>query len=352
MTPKDAQEFIESLGQIIGGSWRQVALAQKLGVPKALGLTTDQWVNERLGGYVKLARDDRREAVKELKAEGHSNVEIGKVLGAAESTIRNDVASADSQNCEASEKTHSEIGAASSTSSQNCEVNSEGNDETGRAPSGEIKTLDAVAALAIDTAHRRGNVTGVAMHPYAERGLDLYETPREAVRALLRAEKFSGPIWEPACGPGAIVRELRASGHSVIATDVKDYGCPDSRGGVDFLAERRAPDGVQTILTNPPFMHADEFVRHALTLVPRVVMLLRFLFLEGQGRTDLIDGGHLARVHLFIDRVPLMHRGGWNGPEADSSQMALAWMLWDRNFRGPIEVRRIWCREKEAKAAE
>jgi hypothetical protein len=103
MNPNDAEEYTQSLGQIIGGSWRPVALAQRLGVPKALGLTTEQWVNERLGGYVKLARDDRREAVKELKAEGHSNVEIGKVLGVAEGTVRNDMASADSQNCEADE---------------------------------------------------------------------------------------------------------------------------------------------------------------------------------------------------------------------------------------------------------
>jgi hypothetical protein len=146
------------------------------------------------------------------------------------------------------------------------------------------------------------------------------------------------------------VRELRAAGHTVVASDVHPdaYGCPDARGGVDFLAQRRAPDGVETILTNPPYTHADSFARHELTLAPRVVMLLRFLFLEGQGRIDLFDGGHLQHVHLFIDRVPLI--AGCQEPEG--SQLALAWFVWDRNFRGPIEVRRIWCREKETEAAE
>jgi hypothetical protein len=196
----------------------------------------------------------------------------------------------------------------------------------------------------------RGVNTGSKMHPYAERGLDLYETPPEAVRALLKVEKFAGPIWEPACGPGAIVRELRATGHGVVATDIEDYGCPDSRGGVDFLMEQRAPDGVETVLTNPPFMHADAFVRHALTLVPWVFLLLRFLFLEGQGRADIIDSRQLSRVHLFIDRVPMMHRSGWQGDRTDSSHMALAWFCWDRNYDGPITVNRIWCREKEAGA--
>src|SRR5262249_46930029 len=72
---------------------------------------------------------------------------------------------------------------------------------------------------------RRGIVTGVGMHPYADRGVDLYETPAPAVRALLKEESLDGPIWEPACGPGAIVRVLRAAGHRVIATDLVDYGC-------------------------------------------------------------------------------------------------------------------------------
>ena len=55
-------------------------------------------------------------------------------------------------------------------------------------------------------------------------------------------------------------------------------------------------------------MHADEFVRHALTLVPRVVFLLRLAFLEGVGRSDVIDGGQLARVYVFRNRLPMMDR--------------------------------------------
>jgi hypothetical protein len=187
---------------------------------------------------------------------------------------------------------------------------------------------------------RRGIVTGVAMHPYAERGFDLYETPAPAVRALLEVEQFEGPIWEPACGPGAIVRVLRDTGHKVVATDIKDYGCPDSTGGADFLAQTSAPAGVTTIITNQPFMHANKFARHALTLAPRVVMLLRLAFLEGQGRSDILDGGQLARVHVFRNRLPMMHRNTWEGAEA-SSYMAFAWFCWDREHHGPIELHRI-----------
>src|SRR5262249_1702104 len=71
----------------------------------------------------------------------------------------------------------------------------------------------------------------------AERGLDLYETPEAATRALLHVEQFRGPIWEPACGRGAIARVLRTAGHRVVATDIEAdaYGCPDATGGIDFL---------------------------------------------------------------------------------------------------------------------
>jgi hypothetical protein len=59
-------------------------------------------------------------------------------------------------------------------------------------------------------------------HPNAERGADLYETPAGAVQALLQAEAIPQHIWEPAAGRGAIVRELRTAGHTVIASDLHD----------------------------------------------------------------------------------------------------------------------------------
>jgi hypothetical protein len=200
---------------------------------------------------------------------------------------------------------------------------------------GELSVSGAVERI------RRGIVTGVAMHPYSERGLDLYETPEPAIRALLDVEQLRGAIWEPACGPGAIVRVLRERGHSVVATDLIDYGCPDSTGGIDFLKQQSAPAGVGTIFTNPPFMHANEFVRHALTLVPRVILLLRLAFIETTGRSDILDGGQLARVYVFRNRLPMLHRDGWTGPRVTSSAMPLAWFIWDRHHHGPIELRRI-----------
>lgn len=97
MNHEDAEEYTQSLGQIVSGSWRQVALAQRLGVPQALALTTQEWVEQRLGGYIRLSIPDRREAVKELTAAkedgggGMTTREAAEVLGIGHSTAGRDV---------------------------------------------------------------------------------------------------------------------------------------------------------------------------------------------------------------------------------------------------------------------
>lgn len=187
--------------------------------------------------------------------------------------------------------------------------------------------------------------------PLSERGDDLYETPPEAVHALLKVRKLPHTIWEPCCGPGSIVRTLRNAGHVVHATDLVDYDSPDQdHARRDFLLERSAPDGVEAIVTNPPFKLANEFVAHALTLCPVVIMLLRFAFYEGQKRSAILDGGQLACFHPFIDRLPMMHRAGWTGPKARNAT-PFAWYVWDRHHVGHATVERISWKERRDERA-
>lgn len=186
--------------------------------------------------------------------------------------------------------------------------------------------------------------TGNARAALAVRGDDLYETPTVATEALLRAEKLPECIWEPACGPGSIVGSLRKAGHRVYATDLVDYGCPESTAGADFLMERYPDFYVGAIVTNPPFKLANEFVAHALMLgIPKVVMLLRLAFIESERRRSILDNGTLARVYVFRNRLPMMHRAGRGTQVAktNSSAMAFAWFVWEVGHTGPTELHRI-----------
>ncbi len=171
--------------------------------------------------------------------------------------------------------------------------------------------------------------------------MDLYETPDVAVHALMRVEKLPEVVWECACGPGRIVNVLRNAGHKVYATDLVDYGCPDSESGVDFLMEKAPSFAVGAIVTNPPYKLANQFVAHALALgLPKVVMLLRLAFLESNRRSAILDGGLLARVYIFRKRLPMMHRDGWAGRKA-SSAICFGWFIWELGHSGPAELHRI-----------
>lgn len=176
--------------------------------------------------------------------------------------------------------------------------------------------------------------------PLSQRGDDFYATPGVAVRALVACQELPHWIWEPACGDGAIVSELRDAGHGVVATDLVDRGCPESRHGWDFLMEQSLPAHVEAIVTNPPFKNAEEFVRHALRLCPKVIMLLRLAFMESDRRTDILDRAGLCRVLVFRKRLPMMRRAGWEVRKANSG-MAFAWFVWERDYDKPATIERI-----------
>jgi hypothetical protein len=176
-------------------------------------------------------------------------------------------------------------------------------------------------------------------HSFKERQNDCYETPACAVEALLRVESLPRRVWEPACGPGSIVKVLRARGHKVVASDVVDYGCEDQIL-LDFLKIPLGDVGMECIVTNPPYQLAERFVRQALNFSPLVIMLLRLAFLESVRRTDILEKFGLARIHVFRNRLPMMHRKNWAGPKS-SSAMPFAWFCWERGYSGPTTIDRI-----------
>jgi hypothetical protein len=159
---------------------------------------------------------------------------------------------------------------------------------------------------------------------------DFYPTPPKATEALLRVERFVGSIWEPACGDGAISKVLEAAGYDVQSSDLIDrgYGQP----GVDFLLDYRTV--ATNIVTNPPFKHAEEFVRHALARTTgKVAMLCRLAWLEGKARRDLFENSPLANVWVFSNRVPML-RGGDEMLKGGGGMIAFAWYVWNHAHEG------------------
>src|SRR5262245_20922342 len=102
------------------------------------------------------------------------------------------------------------------------------------------------------------------------RKLDDYETPDDVTGRLLdHLPEFKGPILEPACGSGRMMKVLRQRTKSkVTGSDIKQ--------GADFL--KRTTRWPGDIISNPPYRDglAERFARHALKLADgRVCLLLQ-----------------------------------------------------------------------------
>jgi capsular polysaccharide biosynthesis protein len=68
MNPEDAEEYTKGLGQIVAGVRRQMEEGARLGVPEALGLSTSEWMDARLGGAPGTSTPEPPEAVAEVAA--------------------------------------------------------------------------------------------------------------------------------------------------------------------------------------------------------------------------------------------------------------------------------------------
>lgn len=108
-------------------------------------------------------------------------------------------------------------------------------------------------------------------------------------------------------------------------------------GGVDFLKCREPFYG--DIVTNPPFKYAQEFIEHALELIPegnKVCMFLKVQFLEGKARKSFFAENPPKTVWVSSSRIQF----GMNGDFGDkSSMLATAWYVWEKGYKGDTVLR-------------
>lgn len=200
-----------------------------------------------------------------------------------------------------------------------------------------------------------GLLTGNKTASKATRGDDFYASPYAALPPLLVAEGKRLPrvLWEPACGNGSLVVPLRNRGFDVRATDLNDWGCPDATAGVDFLDAyamkvRASLPADIGIVTNPPFGIVEQFIDRAVAMSPYVALLLRLAFLESEGRMKWFPRVGLRRVHVIGERLPMMHRFGYDGPKLSTAGMCFAWFIFEPGARKSQQVPVRWISWKES----
>ena len=93
LTAEQAEEFTHNLGQITARDYGLMDMAiNTLQVPAALGMAPEEWVQERLGGYVRWTVEQRRVAVRELSEDGKNNEQVAEILGISRDTVGRDLA--------------------------------------------------------------------------------------------------------------------------------------------------------------------------------------------------------------------------------------------------------------------
>jgi len=176
---------------------------------------------------------------------------------------------------------------------------------------------------------------------------DFYPTPPEPTRALLKAEmqrlRDFPVIWEPACGDGAMVREIRSAGLNCFGTDLiqRTDGTDPDLWISDFFAEPICPRGAKAIITNPPYHLINErdgkgaWVWHAMeTLkVDYMALLLSWSWPGAGGHARLWQQHPPARVYLMRWKIDFTGAG--------APPMLNAWFVWDQQHKGETVLRML-----------
>lgn len=215
ISAEDAEEYTRALGQVMSGGWRLVAAAQRLGVPAALGMTTEEWVRE-IGGYVRLGLDERREAVKELTNPDAdfplSNRQAAEVLGVDEKTVRNDLRGAEVSAAEPS-SLEGGAGAAADTSAP----------EEAASPS----TEEAAAEPGSPTV---GDVGDAIREHFDEEGLAEEQARGQHIQAMRRV-RVTWLRFMAERPPGVLAEGLDRADLGVLVRDLEMY--------IDWLGRAR-----------------------------------------------------------------------------------------------------------------
>lgn len=143
------------------------------------------------------------------------------------------------------------------------------------------------------------------------RELDFYPTPPDVTIALMEflSLKRDKIVWEPACGDKAMSSVIKRYVDTVLETDIKD--------GIDFFSITK---DVDVIITNPPFLLAEQFIRKALNEADCVAMVLKSHYWHAKKRYAL----YVEHPPTYI--LPMTWRPdflGKGGPTMD-----MMWTVW------------------------
>lgn len=200
-------------------------------------------------------------------------------------------------------------------------------------------------------------MSGSVQESYVEvcKRLEAFETPGWAIDAVLGVELTTHHILDPCCGLGAIGHVCRGRELDVEEFDVEDWSARfpglcrrEFYGQLDFF-DCRYDLANTTVIMNPPFSRAEEFVDHAMNLGARkVICFQRQAWRESVSRRAWWDRNPPARVWVCGARATCWRfdllTTGAAGKSGSTTSMA--WYIWERGHKGAEVTSAIYPRGK------
>ena len=158
---------------------------------------------------------------------------------------------------------------------------------------------------------------------------DFYPTHYSLTRLLLDKVRLRGAILEPACGDGAIVKVLSDYGYVCDYYDIER----------DFLKETTH---YGTIITNPPFSLAKEFIIKAKECSDEFFYLLPLNYCHGKQRYDLFyaNGVNILNHIYVFTRYPMFDGTLRDDGKHKTGMCVFCWMHFISN--GVTETKLSW----------
>lgn len=185
----------------------------------------------------------------------------------------------------------------------------------------------------------------IISHKWERQPEEWYAEPSWCSKRLFEEECFDGPIWDPCCGLGTILKNADDAGRIWFGSDIvkRSRWCGDVS---DFLeCGERYGFLPYNIVCNPPFNLADKFALSALSLdAPKVAMIFPTARLHA---AHWIKGLPLRRVWLMTPR-PSMPPGHIveAGGKVGGGKVDYCWIVFKRGYVGPTEIK--WLRKVAA----
>lgn len=178
---------------------------------------------------------------------------------------------------------------------------------------------------------------GASNHTDKERqNEDYYATDPIAAEWLLKIEDIprDKPIWECAAGEKHLSKVFEEHGYKVRSSDL--IVRTEDVEQLDFLTSNETWDG--TIITNPPYNQAVNFIQKAMESITegnKVIMFLKVQFLEGKSRKKLFEKYPPKTVWVSSSRITCAKNGDFEYMKANGgSAVAYAFYVWQKGYKG------------------